>query len=171
VRIAVGSDHAAYRLKTEIISFLETLDHEVLDCGTRSTDPVDYPDIALAVAEKVARGDADRGVIACGTGIGTSIVANKVPGIRAALCHDVFSARATREHNDSNVLCLGARVIGPSLALEILKTWLEGTFERGGRHERRVRRIAAIETEMASRLAGEATRRAGPQSGREAGPE
>jgi len=156
VRIAIGSDHAAYHLKTEMISLLEELEHEVHDHGAHSPDPVDYPDIALAVGAAVARGEADRGVLACGTGIGTCIVANKVPGVRAALCHDVFSARATRQHNDSNVLCLGARVIGPSLALEILRTWLEGTFEKGGRHERRVRRIADIEAEMAAKFAGRA---------------
>lgn len=147
MRIAAGADHAGYELKNEITATLKDLGHEVTDFGTNSPAPVDYPDIALAVARAVAAGDAERGILVCGTGIGTSIVANKVRGVRAALCHDTFSARVTREHNDSNVLCLGARVIGPSLALEVVRTWLGGTFERGGRHERRVRRIAEIEND------------------------
>lgn len=148
MNIAIGCDHAAFDLKRELVTLLGELGHQVQDFGAHSTDPVDYPDIALAVARAVARGEVDRGVIACGTGIGTCIVANKVPGVRAALCHDTFSARATREHNDSNVLCLGARVIGPSLAAEILRTWLGGVFQSGGRHERRVRRISEIEDEL-----------------------
>lgn len=148
MKIAIGCDHAAYDLKREMTVLMRELGHEIVDFGAHSAEPVDYPDIALAVARAVARGEVDRGVMACGTGIGTCIVANKVPGVRAALCHDTFSARATREHNDSNVLCLGARVIGPSLAAEVLRTWLAGAFDRGGRHERRVRRISEIETEL-----------------------
>ncbi len=151
MRIAVGSDHAAYDLKTEMVSTLRELGHEVVDFGPGSPDPVDYPDIALAVARAVAAGEVDRGVVACGTGVGVSIVANKVPGVRAALCHDTFSARASRQHNDANVLCLGARVIGPGLALEVLKAWLRAEFERGGRHERRVRRITEIEAGLGPR--------------------
>ncbi|MCL6581299.1 MAG: ribose 5-phosphate isomerase B [Firmicutes bacterium] len=147
MRVAVGADHAGFGLKQDLADLLRRLGHEVVDFGTYSTDPVDYPDIALAVARAVAGGEADRGLIVCGTGIGSSIVANKVRGVRAALCHDTFSARATREHNDSNVLCLGARVVGPGLAADILTTWLGAGFEAGGRHERRVRRIAAIELE------------------------
>jgi len=147
MRVAVGADHAGFGLKQDLADLLRRLGHEVVDLGTYSTDPVDYPDIALAVARAVAGGEADRGLIVCGTGIGSSIVANKVRGVRAALCHDTFSARATREHNDSNVLCLGARVVGPGLAADILTTWLGAAFEAGGRHERRVRRIAAIELE------------------------
>ncbi len=146
MKLAVGADHAGYEMKNELAALLGELGHEVVDFGTSSPEPVDYPDIALGVARAVAKGEVERGLLVCGTGIGTSIVANKVPGVRAALCHDTFSARVTREHNNSNVLCLGARVIGPSLAAEILKTWLGAGFERGGRHERRVRRISEIET-------------------------
>lgn len=146
MKLAVGADHAGYQMKDELAALLRDLGHEVADFGTNSPEPVDYPDIALKVARAVAKGEAERGLLVCGTGIGTSIVANKVPGVRAALCHDTFSARVTREHNNSNVLCLGARVIGPSLAAEILKTWLGANFSGGGRHERRVRRIGEIET-------------------------
>lgn len=146
MKLAVGADHAGYQMKDELAALLRDLGHEVVDFGTNSPEPVDYPDIALKVARAVAKGEAERGLLVCGTGIGTSIVANKVPGVRAALCHDTFSARVTREHNNSNILCLGARVIGPSLAAEILKTWLGANFSSGGRHERRVRRIGEIET-------------------------
>lgn len=114
------------------------------DFGTYAPDAVDYPDFALPVAEAVARGEFDRGIIVCGTGIGVSIVANKVPGVRAALCHDTFSARSSRAHNDANILTLGERVVGPGLALEIVRVWLASEFE-GGRHARRVAKIAAIE--------------------------
>lgn len=114
------------------------------DFGTHAPDAVDYPDFALPVAEAVARGEFDRGIIVCGTGIGVSIVANKVPGVRAALCHDTFSARSSRAHNDANILTLGERVVGPGLALEIVRVWLASEFE-GGRHARRVAKIAAIE--------------------------
>lgn len=134
-------------MKNELAALVGDLGHEITDFGTNSPASVDYPDIALAVARAVADGRADRGLLVCGTGIGTSIVANKVPGVRAALCHDTFSARATREHNDSNVLCLGARVIGPSLAAEVVRTWLDVGFA-GGRHARRVNRIGEIETEL-----------------------
>jgi len=146
MKLAVGADHAGYQMKDELAALLRDLGHEVADFGTNSPEPVDYPDIALKVARAVAKGEAERGLLVCDTGIGTSIVANKVPGVRAALCHDTFSARVTRDHNNSNVLCLGARVIGPSLAAEILKTWLGANFSGGGRHERRVRRIGEIET-------------------------
>lgn len=150
MKIAVGADHAGFEMKNELAALLKEMGHEVTDFGTNSPEAVDYPDIALGVARAVSRGGADRGLLVCGTGIGTSIVANKIPGVRAALCHDTFSARVTREHNNSNVLCLGARVIGPSLAADILKAWIGGVFEAGGRHERRVRRIGEIETEAAT---------------------
>jgi ribose 5-phosphate isomerase B len=117
---------------------------QVLDYGTSCCESVDYPDIALPVARAVATGEADRGVLICGTGIGMSIAANKVRGVRAALCHDVFSARVTREHNDANVLCMGARVIGPGLALEILETWLGAGFS-GGRHVSRVKKVTQLD--------------------------
>jgi ribose 5-phosphate isomerase B len=147
LRISVGSDHAGFLLKKELVSVLTGLGHVVFDLGCFSTDSVDYPGIAAGVARAVAAGTADRGVIICGTGIGSCIVANKIPGVRAALCHDLYSARVTREHNDSNVLCLGARVIGPDLAVEILKVWLATAFTGAERHRRRVGQIADIEAE------------------------
>ncbi|MGC7846538.1 ribose 5-phosphate isomerase B [Desulforudis sp. 1088] len=144
MHVAVAADHAGYRLKEEIVDFLRQAGIPHKDFGTHSLESVDYPDFALAVARAVQSGEFDRGIIVCGTGIGVSISANKVPGIRAALCHDTFSARASREHNDANVLTLGERVIGPGLARDIVATWLKAEFQ-GGRHTRRVQKITAIE--------------------------
>lgn len=144
MKVAIAADHGGYSLKEELKTLLEDLGQEYTDFGCHCQDSVDYPDYALPVAEKVAAGEYDRGILICGTGIGMSITANKVKGIRCALCHDTFSAKATRQHNDSNVLALGERVIGPGLAREIVKIWLETEFE-GGRHERRVTKIADIE--------------------------
>lgn len=144
MRVAVGSDHGGFRLKQEIIRILEEERVEFRDFGTFSPESCDYPDIALTVAEAVAGEEYHRGIIICGTGIGVAIVANKVPGIRAAPCHDTFSARMAREHNDTNILTLGERVIGPGLAAEIVRVWLKAEFA-GGRHKRRVEKIAAIE--------------------------
>lgn len=144
MKIAVASDHGGFRLKEEITAFLRELGIEFKDFGTFSEDSVDYPDIALVVAEAVRAGDFDRGVLCCGTGIGVAITANKVPGIRAALCHDTFSARASREHNNANILTMGQRVIGPGLARDIVKTWIQAEFQ-GGRHARRVDKISSIE--------------------------
>lgn len=144
MKVAIGSDHGGFTLKLEIKKLLEELNIEYDDVGCHDESSVDYPDFAIPVAEKVANGEADRGIVICGTGIGVSISANKVKGIRCALVHDVFSAKATREHNDSNVLAMGERVIGPGLAREIAKTWLESEYE-GGRHERRVNKITQYE--------------------------
>ncbi|MDI6711441.1 MAG: ribose 5-phosphate isomerase B [Thermoanaerobacterales bacterium] len=144
MRIAVASDHGGFRLKQEVINYLGLAGYEFKDLGTYSAESVDYPDFARAVAEAVRSGEFDRGIILCGTGIGVCIAANKVPGIRAALCHDTFSARAAREHNDANVLTLGERVIGPGLARDIVAAWLTSEFQ-GGRHARRVAKITAIE--------------------------
>lgn len=144
VKIAIGSDHAGYDLKMEIIRFLEEAGYEYKDMGTDSSQSVDYPDYGYQVAKAVADKEYDRGILICGTGIGMCITANKVEGVRAALCHDVFSAKATRNHNDSNVLTLGARVVGIGLALEIVKTWLGEEFE-GGRHQNRLDKISSIE--------------------------
>lgn len=144
MRIALGSDHAGYPLKEEIKAYLEEQGISYEDFGTFGPEAVDYPDFALAVAEAVAARRCQYGILTCGTGIGVAIAANKVPGIRAALCHDTFSARASREHNDANILTLGARVIGPGLAREIVKVWLAAEFA-GGRHRRRVDKIRAIE--------------------------
>lgn len=144
MKIAVASDHGGFRLKEEVTALLRESGVEYKDFGTFSEDSVDYPDIALVVAEAVQRGDFDRGVLCCGTGIGVAITANKVPGIRAAQCHDTFSARAAREHNNANILTMGQRVIGPGLARDIVATWLQAEFQEG-RHARRVEKIGAIE--------------------------
>jgi ribose 5-phosphate isomerase B len=133
-------------LKRLLVEKLREWNYEVLDLGVQSLESVDYPDYAFVVANAVAQGGADLGVLVCGTGIGMSIAANKVPGIRAALAGDEFSARMAREHNDANVLCLGGRVLGPDRALCILKAWLEASFE-GGRHQRRLDKIHAAEDE------------------------
>jgi ribose 5-phosphate isomerase B len=144
MRIAIASDHGGLHIKEEVKALLEDIGFEYEDFGCSCTDSVDYPDYALPVAEKVVKGEFDRGILICGTGIGMSIAANKVKGIRCALVHDTFSAKATRQHNDSNILTMGERVVGAGLAREIVKTWLETEFE-GGRHERRIEKIADIE--------------------------
>jgi len=144
MRIAIACDHGGYRLKEDLKNYLQELGHSPVDLGTHSEASVDYPDFGLKVAEGVARGDYPLGILICGTGIGMSIVANKVPGVRAALCTDTFMARCSREHNHANVLVLGERVIGPGLARDIVKIWLE-TEPGGERHQRRVEKIKAIE--------------------------
>lgn len=149
MKIAIGADHAGYRLKDDIIALIKELGHEAEDLGCNCSDSVDYPDYALAVCERVVAGDADKGILICGTGIGMSIAANKVPGIRCALVHDLFSAKATREHNDTNVLAIGERVTGPGLALEIVKVWLETEFSAGERHHNRIRKVTALEDKFA----------------------
>lgn len=145
--IAIGTDHAAYFMKEELKLFLKDLGYECLDFGTHSVDPVDYPDMALWVAKAVATGQASRGIVLCGTGIGSAIVANKVPGVRASLCHDTFSAKFARAHNDANVLAMGARVIGMGVAREIVREWLASEFE-GARHSRRVGKIERLEEQV-----------------------
>ncbi|MFP3916627.1 ribose 5-phosphate isomerase B [Lysinibacillus telephonicus] len=144
MKIAISSDHGGNNLRKEIMSLLDDLDISYEDFGPQSSDSVDYPDYAKPVADGVASGKFDRGILICGTGIGMSIAANKVKGIRCALVHDVFSAKATRCHNDSNVLAMGERVIGPGLACEIVKAWLNTDFE-GGRHTRRIDKISELE--------------------------
>jgi len=149
MKIAIGADHAGYRLKDVIVPFIRELGHEVEDFGCSCPDSVDYPDYALPVCEKVASGEADKGILICGTGIGMSISANKVKGIRCALVHDMFSAQATREHNDTNVLAMGERVIGPGVAQEIVRIWLETEFSQGPRHQNRINKMMAIEAKYA----------------------
>ncbi|HLS36219.1 MAG TPA: ribose 5-phosphate isomerase B [Bacillota bacterium] len=144
MRVILSADHAGTTIRNEMKALLEEMNIEYVDTGVEDATSADYPDYALPAAERVANGEFDRGILICGTGIGMSISANKVPGIRCALVHDVFSAKATRQHNDSNVLAMGERVIGPSLAREIAKTWLETEFE-GGRHLRRVEKITSYE--------------------------
>ncbi len=146
MRIALASDHAGYRLKEDIKRFLLEEGHEVIDLGTDSEEPVDYPPLCAAAAREVVAGRADRAILFGGSGQGEQIAANKVHGIRAALCHDLFTARLAREHNDANVLTMGGRIVAPALAREIARVWLATPFE-GGRHERRVRLIAEIERE------------------------
>ena len=145
MRVAIGSDHAGFFLKEALESFLEQEGVGVIDLGCDSPDPVDYPDFAQAVAERVARGEVDRGILVCGSGIGMSIAANKVPGARAALVSEPLSARLCREHNDANVLCLGARLIGEDMARECIRAFLATAFA-GGRHGRRVGLITSLET-------------------------
>jgi ribose 5-phosphate isomerase B len=151
VRIAVGSDHAGYDLKVAITEAVKGWGHEVVDLGS---DPgqmgVDYPDYARAVAQAVARGEYDRGIVICGTGLGVSISANKVPGIRAALCHGTYTARMSRSHNNANVLCMGGRVVGAGVATDIAQVWLETPFSGIDRHQRRIDKINALELEALS---------------------
>lgn len=144
MKIAIASDHAGYRLKEELKLLLRELGHEVRDFGTHSEDPVDYPDLIVLAAEAVARGDCERGIVLGGSGNGEAMVANKVPGVRCALCHDVTTARLARAHNDSNVLSLGQRIVGSEVARDVVRTWLDTPFE-GGRHQQRVQKITAIE--------------------------
>lgn len=144
MKIAIGCDHGGFQLKTEIINYLNDNGYEVKDFGTYSEDSCDYADYAIQVAEAVASKEFEKGILICGTGIGISIAANKVPGIRAALCSDTFSAHATREHNDANILAMGQRVVGTGLALDIVKAFLEAQFE-GDRHIKRIEKITAIE--------------------------
>ncbi len=147
--IALGADHAGWQLKEEIKAWLLGRNVEVTDFGTHSPDPVDYPDYAAQVGEAVASGKAERGVLVCGTGIGMAMAANKVPGVRAAFCPDLFTARMSREHNDANVLTLGGRLTGRELALEIVEMWLRAEFQ-GGRHGRRVGKITELERRHAA---------------------
>lgn len=147
--IAIGADHAGVNLKQDIINVVEELGHQVVDLGCDCHTSVDYPDYALPVAEMVAAGKADRGILICGTGIGMSIAANKVRGVRCALLSDTFSAKATREHNDTNVIALGERVIGPGLAQDIVRTWLTTDFSQGERHVNRIEKLMKIEEKYA----------------------
>ncbi|MCI3921426.1 ribose 5-phosphate isomerase B [Paenibacillus sp. TRM 82003] len=147
MKIAIGADHAGYRLKAELLDTIRSLGHEVEDFGAHGPESVDYPDFASAVCNRVVGGDADRGILICGTGIGMSIAANKIPGIRCALVHDTFSAKATREHNDTNVVAIGERVVGPGLAQEIISIWLSTEFSGGERHKNRIGKVQALESQ------------------------
>ncbi|MDH5201536.1 MAG: ribose-5-phosphate isomerase [Candidatus Bathyarchaeota archaeon] len=147
MRIAIGSDHAGYHLKEHLREWLSARNIEIHDVGPHSFDPTDdYPDFARAVADSVRTAESDLGLIVCSTGVGSCIAANKIPGVRAALCHDTFSARMSRLHNDANVLCLGSNVVAPGLAEEILAAWLASSFSGEERHRRRVDKIAQIES-------------------------
>lgn len=144
MKIAIGSDHRGFEAKQQIKAIAAELGHECIDVGTDDNNPVDYPDTAFLAATAVARKEADRAILACATGIGMSMAANKVRGIRAALCHDELSAQVSRDHNDANVLCLSADQIGTVLLRKMVEVWLSTEFS-GGRHERRVRKISRIE--------------------------
>ena len=148
LRVALGVDHGGFSLKTELLSWLQGQGYEVLDLGAHTLDPADdYPDFSLVVAQAVASGKAQRGIIICGSGVGACIVANKVAGVRAGLCHDTYSARQGVEHDDMNVLCLGARVIGAELARELVAAFLSAQFSGAERHQRRLQKLLAIESE------------------------
>ncbi len=148
MRVAIGADHGGYFLKNLLAKTLAEAGHAVIDCGTNSEEAVDYPDYARSVAGKVIGGKAERGIVICGSGVGASVAANKFPGIRAAVCHDTFSARQGVEDDDMNILCLGARVVGTELAKEIADVFLGAAFSRAERHVRRLEKVAAIEREF-----------------------
>jgi ribose 5-phosphate isomerase B len=150
MRVAIAADHAGFPLKEDLKRFLADEGHEVRDLGTDSEEPVDYPPFCAAVGRAVRDGRADAGIVLGGSGQGEQISANKVRGVRAALCNDLYTARMSRQHNDANVLAIGARIVAPALAREILQTWLDTQFE-GGRHERRLAQITQIEDEEAGR--------------------
>ncbi len=145
MKIVVGSDHAGFPLKQEITGLLRDLGHEVLDVGTHSTAPVDYPDSAEAVGRAVADGRAEKGVLICGSGVGASVAANKVKGVRAAICHDVYSAHQGVEHDDMNVLVLGGRIIGPALAAELVRAYVGARYTAEERHARRLKKVIALD--------------------------
>ena len=151
MRIAVGSDHAGFELKNILIPLLKELRCEVQDVGTYDTKPVDYPDYAEAVSLALLEGRAERGVLICGSGVGASVAANKIAGIRAGLCHDTYSARQGVEHDDMNVLVMGSRVIGPELAKELVRAFLSGTFTKEDRHNRRLEKVKSLEVRHANK--------------------
>jgi ribose 5-phosphate isomerase B len=148
MRVAVASDHAGFDLKETIKEYVASLGHEVVDVGAHSRAPSDYPDFARLIAEKLVNGAAERGVLICGSGVGVSIAANKIPGIRAAVCHDCYSARQGVEHDDMNVLTLGSRIVGVELAKELVSDFLSASFSAEERHVRRVNKVLAIESEF-----------------------
>jgi RpiB/LacA/LacB family sugar-phosphate isomerase len=145
MRVAVAADHAGFFLKQELVDYLTSLQYDVLDLGTNSADSVDYPDYAEAVGKAIVEGRAERGLLVCGSGVGASVAANKIAGIRAGLCHDAYSAHQGVEHDDMNVLVLGARVIGPALAQELARGFLAAKFSGAERHRRRLEKIARLE--------------------------
>jgi RpiB/LacA/LacB family sugar-phosphate isomerase len=149
MRVAIGADHAGFSLKQELVARVRSLGYKVLDLGTNSAAPVDYPDYAEAVGEAITDGRAERGVLICGSGVGASVAANKIAGIRAAVCHDTYSAHQGVEHDDMNVLVLGARVIGPELARELVRVYLEARFSGEARHRRRLEKVARLEQRTA----------------------
>jgi ribose 5-phosphate isomerase B len=152
MKLAVGGDHAGFPMKAPVIDVLRKWGHDVTDYGTHSTEPVDFPDIAQLVCDEVRSGRAERGILVCGTGVGACIAGNKIPGIRAALCHDVYSAHQCVEHDDVNLLCLGAQIVGIMLAEEILRAFLEASFSTDGAFRRRVAKLSELELKGAREL-------------------
>jgi ribose 5-phosphate isomerase B len=150
MRVVIGSDHAGFELKQNLAPYIGALGHEVIDVGTDSTAPVDYPDFAERIGQALRQARADRGVLICGSGVGASVAANKMPGIRAGLCHDSYSAHQGVEHDDMNVLVVGARVIGPELARELVRYYLAASFSHEERHARRLAKVKAIEAKYQS---------------------
>jgi ribose 5-phosphate isomerase B len=146
-KIAIGSDHAGFGMKENVLALLKALDADIIDCGTNTEDSVDYPDFGSRVSELVSSGGVEKGILICGTGLGMSMVANKYPNVRAALCNDLFCAKMSRMHNDANILVLGGRLIGKDLAAEIVKVWLNTPFE-GERHLKRLEKIKKIEENL-----------------------
>ena len=157
MRVAVAADHAGFPLKAQVLAQVLALGHEGIDLGTDSEAPVDYPDFARAIGQAIASGRAERGVLLCGSGVGASVAANKLRGVRAAICHDTYSARQGVEHDDLNVLTLGARVIGPALVPELVRAFLDAKFTGEERHLRRLRKVIQLEEES-----GRGTKAAGP---------
>jgi ribose 5-phosphate isomerase B len=148
MKIALGADHGGFELKKTVAALLEKLGHTVVNLGVDSAEAADYPDYARKVGEAVASGKTERGIMICGSGVGASVAANKIPGVRAGLCHDTFSARQGVEDDDVNVLCLGARIIGVELAADVIKAWLGARFSNAERHKRRLNKVLAIEKEF-----------------------
>jgi ribose 5-phosphate isomerase B len=147
MKIAIGGDHAGFELKTQLIPLIENLGHEVVDCGTNSTEAVDYPDFSRAVGELVRDKEVERGIVVCGSGAGATIAANKINGVRAALAHDVYTAHQGVEHDDVNVLTMGSRVIGPAIAKEVVEAFLRANFSGEERHKRRLQKVIDIEAQ------------------------
>ena len=154
MRIIVGADHAGFPLKGRVVEALRSWGHEVEDVGTHDGQPIDFPDVARSVCDPVRTGQADRGIMVCGTGIGAAMAANKLPGIRAALCHDVYSAHQCVEHDNANVFCLGAQIVGDRLALDLLDAYLKAEFSTEEHFRRRVRKLAQMEQDAADELKG-----------------
>lgn len=147
MRVAMGCDHGGFPLKFRLSTVVEAAGHTVVDCGTNSDCSVDYPDFALKVGETILAGRADRGILLCGSGVGISVAANKIPGIRAGVCHDIYSAHQGVEHDDMNVLCLGARIVGEEVAVELIRAFLTASFTKEERHLRRLNKLLAIEAD------------------------
>ena len=152
MKIAIGGDHAGFPLKGPVIELLKAWGHDVTDHGTHSTEPVDFPDIAQLVCDQVRTGDAERGILVCGTGVGAAIASNKIPGIRATVCHDVYSAHQCVEHDNVNLICIGAQIVGIKLAAEIIETFLKAEYSTGPQFRRRVQKLHELERKAAQEI-------------------